>query len=159
MSIVKAIRKLLEEKDITYIYDEHPPVRTSKEAAKTRGTKIEEGAKAIILVGKKSGENFMVVLPAHLRINFSKVREVIGEKCEMENPEVIFNKFGIEVGGVPPFGNVLGLKTLVDKKLDREGKVSFNCGLKTASIEMKSRDLLQALSLQAADLLDLSSSA
>lgn len=149
---VKAIRDFLEENDIDHEYEEHTPVRTSEEASKVRGTKIEEGAKALVLVGKNSGKNYMIVLPAHLKADFTKVKMILGEKCELEKPELILERFGIKVGGVPPFGNLLGLETLVDKKLDRPGKVSFNCGLKTASIEMQARDLIKALKAKLTDL-------
>jgi prolyl-tRNA editing enzyme YbaK/EbsC (Cys-tRNA(Pro) deacylase) len=34
-------------------------VKTSEEAAEVRGTKLEEGLKALILKGKKSGKNII----------------------------------------------------------------------------------------------------
>ena len=71
----------------------------------------------ILLVGKKSGDNLLVVLPANLKVDTKSIKEQVNEAVEMEKPEKILEKFGIEVGGVPPFGGILGIPVYVDKKI------------------------------------------
>ena len=39
------------------------------------------------------------------------VAEMVGEKCEFEDPEVIKERYGLQIGGVPPFGQLLNLET------------------------------------------------
>lgn len=137
----KRIRNMLEEKGIKFEYQKHEPVRTSEEAATVRGTKLEEGIKALILRGKQSGKNIMFCLPATEKIDMNKLKEIDGEGFEFEKPEVILEKYGIEVGGVPPFGFLFGLKTYYSN-LIKQDVSNFNSGTRTDSITLKTSDLL-----------------
>ncbi|MBU6446233.1 MAG: aspartate--tRNA(Asn) ligase, partial [Verrucomicrobia bacterium] len=69
------------------------------------------------------------------------VAEMVGEKCEFEDPAVIQERFGLQVGGVPPFGNLLNLDNYYDEEILKQERAAFNCGLLTESIIMKSKDL------------------
>lgn len=144
-NVVKEIRRILDVMGREYKFFEHEAVTTSEEAAAIRNTPFNEGAKALILVGKKSGNNYMIVLPADKKVNIKVVSEKVGEKLEFEKPDVVKNKYGIEVGGVPPFGNFLGMKVYLDEEVTKKEKVSFNCGMRTCSIEMKSVDLAESI--------------
>ncbi len=139
--MVSSVKALLDSRHIDYKFIEHEEVRTSEEAAEVRGTPVEEGAKAIIIKGKKTGENYMVVVPAHLRIDKNSVKEKIEEPFEFEEPEVILEKYGLEVGGIPPFGHFLGMRVLLDEEIFDRENVTFNCGKRTCSIDMRSEDL------------------
>ena len=70
------------------------------------------------------------------------VSKALGEKCSFENIEVILERYGLEIGGIPPFGNLLNLETIYDPLIERSGRSAFNCGLLTESIIMKSSDLI-----------------
>lgn len=137
----KRIKSILEEKGIQFEYHKHEPVRTSEEAAAVRGTKLEEGIKALILRGNKSGKNIMYCLPATEKIDMNKLKALEGESFEFEKPDVILEKYGIEVGGVPPFGFLFGLKTYYSKAI-KEKMSNFNSGTRTESISLKTSDLL-----------------
>lgn len=136
------IKALLDERGIQYKASHHEPTYTSADAARIRGVKLEEGAKALILRGKKTGTNWLFVMPAHLRVDTKKVREIVGERVSFcPNPEEVS---GCEPGSVPPFGSVLGLKTYVDEKLKGVEEINFNAGLLTDSINMLMEDYLEA---------------
>lgn len=137
----KRIRIMLEEKGIKFEYQKHEPVRTSQEAAAIRGTKLEEGIKALILRGNKSGKNIMYCLPATEKIDMNKLKVLEGESFEFEKPDVILEKYGIEVGGVPPFGFLFGLKTYYSKSIIQDMS-NFNSGTRIESISLKTSDLL-----------------
>lgn len=68
--------------------------------------------------------------------------DIVGEKCEFEDPAIIQERFGLIVGGVPPFGNLLNLDNYFDDRILENERAAFNCGLPTESIIMKSKDLL-----------------
>lgn len=125
---------------------EHEAVVTSEEAANVRKTKLSEGVKAIILRGKKTGRNVMVCLPATLKLDTKPVEEIELDKFEFEKPETIKNKFGLEVGAIPPFGNLLGMTVYFDKRVLDEPKAAFNAGSTTKSIIMLSKDLVELIS-------------
>ncbi len=69
------------------------------------------------------------------------VAEIVGEKCEFEDPAISLVRYGLQIGGVPPFGNLLNLDNYYDEGILREERAAFNCGLTTESIIMKSKDL------------------
>ena len=70
------------------------------------------------------------------------VAEIVGEKCEFEEAEVIKDRFGLEVGGIPPFGNLLNLDTFYDDRISDHKRSAFNCGLRTESVIMQTQDLI-----------------
>jgi nondiscriminating aspartyl-tRNA synthetase len=70
-----------------------------------------------------------------------EVATVLGEKCEFEDIEAIKTRFGLEVGGVPPFGQLLNLETWFDERVFQNPRVAFNCGMPTESLVMSSGDL------------------
>ena len=47
---------------------------------------------------------------------------------------------GVQIGGVPPFGNLFNLKTIVDPKLFLNEKIVFNAGDRRYSVAMLSQD-------------------
>ena len=99
----------------------------------------------MVLKGEKTGKNIMVVIPAHKKANLKSLSQIVGEKLHFETPDKILERWNIQVGGVPPFGNLLGTTTYVDRGVLNNENISFNCGLRTASIVMKSKDLVNLI--------------
>lgn len=144
-SMVNKIKEILDSRNIEYNYLEHDETVTSEDAAKVRGTSLGTGVKALILKSKKSEENIMVCIPGDKRIDFKKVKTLLGEAYTMESPDVINDKYGLEVGGVPPFGNLLGIPVYFDKEIAKKEEINFNCGSKYKSIEMLAEDLVDVI--------------
>ena len=154
--IVDKIREVLNNRGIKFDFFEHEATVTSEDAARVRGTKPEEGVKALILKDKKMNggdENIMVCLPGNARIDMKKLEKITGGKYSFETPEEIKEKFGLEVGGVPPFGSILGLRTYFDKAVLSEKYSSFNCGSKYKSIRMESKDLVDVVSPEVVEIM------
>jgi len=143
--VVKQIITLLEDNKIKYQTFEHQPVRTSEEAAGIRtGFVLSQGAKALIVRVKKAGQKkfLMLVVPGDKRFDKQKVSSLLGTKdirfaSEEEVGEVTG---GVQVGGVPPFGNLFGLEVFVDQGVLKNEKIIFNAGDKRFSIAIKSLD-------------------
>lgn len=146
MSIYQQIKNLLEENHCEFEMFEHEPVRTSEDAAKTRpGITLHQGAKALICEAKFSDTDrmpVMVVVPADLKANFKTVRKVLGAKdlC-LISPQDVLKLTGVEVGGVPPFGNLFRLEVYMDEGILENEKIAFNAGDRTISVIMKPEDL------------------
>lgn len=142
-NIRNEIIRLLKENEMEFSHLIHEPTPTSEDSARVRQTTAEEGIKAIILRGKTSKKNYQVNIPSHLKLDMKAVAEALGEKCEFEDPEVIKERYGIIVGGVPPFGQLLNIDTLYDEKIAHSQRAAFNCGMQTESIIMNAKELLQ----------------
>lgn len=139
------IIRSLKNDQIEFKHLVHEPTPTSEDSARVRVTRLEEGIKSLILKGKTSKKNYQMNIPSHLKLDMKAVAEIVGEKCEFEEAPIIQERFGLAVGGIPPFGHLLNLDTYFDEKIKETVLAAFNCGFQTESIVMKSSDLLKAV--------------
>lgn len=137
MTLTERLLAYLAENGVEHRVLHHEPVRTSEEAARVRGTPLESGAKA--LVYQADGRAVLLVLPANLRIDSRAFKTAFGVKnLQMVSPEELHDLTGLEVGAVPPFGNLMDLDTYVDERLLDQTVISFNAGSRTTSVVMAS---------------------
>ncbi len=144
--VTRAITNLLRAHGCAFETFEHDPVRTSEEAAQTRpGYQLHQGAKAII-VGYKAREPerrfVMLVMPADLKFDKSKVKELFGARDVRfaTEEEVAALTGGVQVGGVPPFGNLFHLDVIADARLFENERIVFNAGDRRFSVAMRAAD-------------------
>lgn len=136
------IKALLDEKGINYTTAHHEPVFTSQQASEVRGVPLESGAKAIVVRGSKTKQHALCIMPAHLKLDSKKIKQVLGESVSFaQDPEAIT---GCVPGSVPPFGSVLGLQTYCDPRLGENETINFNAGSLTDSISMRYYDYVKA---------------
>lgn len=144
--VTNTIKDFLTHNNCWFETFEHEPVRTSEEASKVRpGYSLQQGAKAIIVRVKKTGGEkrfVMFVIPATLRFDNEKVKTLFDAKdirfASEEEISTLTN--GIQVGGVPPFGNLFNLEVIADPKLFENERIVFNAGDRRFSIAMKSEE-------------------
>jgi len=138
--VYQKIIALLDEKGVKYQTEHHEAVTTSEAASKVRGVSMHAGAKALVMRGEKSGTCWLFIMPADLRADTKKMREVVGERVSFApEPEKVT---GCVKGSVPPFGSVLGLKTYCDPRLAENETIHFNAGSLTDSVSMRYEDYL-----------------
>lgn len=139
MNTYEAIVRLLDEAGVEYRTFEHEPVRTSEQAAAVRGTPLERGAKALVL---ECGDELIVaVISAAAKVDFKALKRALGMKrVQMASPQRVQAATGCAPGGVPPFGRMFGLRTLVDPSLLEQEWIDFNAGERTRSVEMRADD-------------------
>ncbi len=99
--------------------------------------------KALILSGKQSKKNYQMNILANTKLDMKAVAALLGERCEFEDPAVIKERFGIVIGGVPPFGLLLGLEVFFDDKIQATNTVVFDGGQPGESISMQTSDLIK----------------
>jgi Ala-tRNA(Pro) deacylase len=141
-AVTDRLERWLREAGVAFEIFEHAPVRTSEEAARVRGTPLQAGAKALVV---RADERFVqCVLPAHLKADNARLRELVGtRKLRFATPEELKTLTGCGPGAVPPFGNLFGLPVLVDEALCRNERVAFNAGSNAVSITMRCDDLVR----------------
>lgn len=156
--VTEEIKATLANNDCWFETFEHEPVRTSEEAAETRpGYTLEQGAKAIVVRAKRSKRDkwfVMLVLPAHLRFDNSKVKALLDvSDIRFATPaEITTLTAGVEVGGVPPFGNLFDIDVIADPKLFENERIVFNAGDRRFSVAMKSADYRALVEPEVADI-------
>ena len=84
-------------------------------------------AKSVMI--KIKGELAMAVLPASHRVNFYRLKEVLGtDEVELASEEEFKDLFPeCEVGAMPPLGNIYGLTVIASKSLTSQDQIAF-CG-------------------------------
>jgi nondiscriminating aspartyl-tRNA synthetase len=133
------IKDLLEKQKIKYQLYEHEPVYTSEQAAKIRGTKLGQGAKALVMYA--DGKPIMLVLPANLKVDTKQFKSQFKFKdLRMATPEEIKKITGCEIGAVPPLGNLFSLPLFVDTSLSGNDEIAFSAGLNTKSLKITYSD-------------------
>jgi len=148
--VTKKAIEMLRSKGISFEKLEHQPVTTSSAAAGARGSRLSQGAKAIIV---KANEQFYhLIISASLPLDNNKLRKVLGtRRVRFATPEELSELTGCMPGAVPPFGNLFGLPVLMDNALLEEETVYFNCGSHTVSLRMSRPDLELATEAQIVD--------
>ncbi len=139
--LVRRVAALLSSSGAPHAVVRHAPVRTSEEAAAVRGTSLEDGAKA--LVCRADGRLVLIVLPANRRLDTRTFKATYGVKdLAMASPAEI-EGLGAVIGGVPPFGSLMGLQTYADEELTRRTTLSFNIGSRTVSATLGAADFVR----------------
>ena len=121
---------------------EHKAVFTSKDAAEARGTELKQGCKALIL---KTEEGYIqAVVPGDREIDLKKLQRItLFRHLELGSAADVKRVSGCDIGAVPPFGNLMGLKVYFDKRVTENEIVAFNAGSHSKSITMRAKDLRQ----------------
>ena len=139
MPIAK-LKNYLDRNGVSYKLIAHERAFTAQEIAETSRIPGHELAKTVIV--KKDGIMAMAVLPASEIVDFELLMEMSGaslvELAEESEFEHFFN--GCEVGAMPPFGNLFGMKVFVDPELALDEMIAFNAGNHTELIQLRYQD-------------------
>lgn len=144
-NIRNEIIRILKDGLLEYKYFSHEPTSTAETSSRQDQEPLAKGVKALILKGKTSKKNYQFNIPSHLKLDMKLVADIVGERCEFEEPEIIQERFGLIVGGVPPFGKLLNLETFYDERIRDNEWIAFSCGLQTESIIMRACDLFKVV--------------
>ncbi len=138
-TLTDKIIHFLEQHHVEFQRKDHAPTPTSQDSARERGEPIKIGAKALLV---KAGTEFVLcVLPADRRLDTKKVKTILNSKTlDFASKEELFEKTGLIPGAVPPFGNLMGLKMIVDTALFEEEYMAFNVATLTSSLKIKTVD-------------------
>jgi len=138
------IRDVLNREKIEFEVLEHRPVFTSKDAAEVRGTELKQGCKALIC--KTEEGHIQAVVPGNKELDIEKLQKLtLFKKLELANAKEVKQATGCNIGSVPPFGNLFGLKVYFDKLVLENEIIAFNAGQHTKSIKMKAKDLARVV--------------
>lgn len=143
MKVYDKILKFLDDNKTDYIAFEHEFVHTSKDAANLRDTKLEEGAKSLLLK-TKSGKFIMCVVPGNLKVDLKKVCELVKEKnVTLASPEEVLKITNCAVGSVPPLGNLFGIEIYFDSTFLSKQIMVFSAGSHYYSIKMNPEQFIK----------------
>ncbi|UCE01916.1 MAG: YbaK/EbsC family protein [Candidatus Latescibacterota bacterium] len=134
------LKKFLDEKKVRYVTIDHSPAFTAQEVAASAHIPGQDMAKTVMV--NIDGEMAMAVLPASFHIDLQRLRDSLGARTVELADEMDFaDRFPeCELGAMPPFGNLYGMKVYVAEALTKDEKISFNAGTHSQLIQMAYAD-------------------
>jgi Ala-tRNA(Pro) deacylase len=139
VEIPKQLIDCLHQNKVHYEILHHSEAVTAQRIAQAEHIKGRHQAKVVML--KSGDEHLMVVLPADHHIDLEKIEKALGKPVSLAKENDFKSLFPDSVvGAMPPFGNLYGLPTYVEKHLAEQDYIVFEAGTHTDSIKMSYTD-------------------
>ena len=137
---VTKLKEYLDRQGIKYVSIRHSPAFTASEVAASAHVSGRDFAKTLIV--KVEDEMAMVVLPANRRLLLGELRELLDSAYVRLASEAEFKSTfpDCELGAMPPFGKLYGMKVYIASNLADEQEIAFNAGLHTEVIKLAYED-------------------
>ena len=144
--VFDALCTLLNTSGARFRVLDHPAEGKSDVIAAIRGTRPEQGAKAMLCTFKDGGDaTALAVIPGHLKIDFRKVADALGRrKATLAPPELAATVTRCVMGAVPPFAFDANVTLVVDPALiELNDEIAFNAGRLDRSVVLDASDYVR----------------
>ncbi|MDD5040313.1 MAG: YbaK/EbsC family protein [Patescibacteria group bacterium] len=143
MAIPVKLLNHLKKAKVKYDVLEHKTVFTAYDLAQTMKRKLSEIAKTVLVKADK--EYFIVVVPAHYKVDFKKVKALLkAKRVDIAKEKEMQAKFKVKPGAITPFGSQHKIGVVMDKALLKAKEAIFSAGSFTQSLKMKVKDYQKA---------------
>ena len=134
------LKEFLDTNGVKYVAIRHSLAYTAQEVAASAHVRGKEMAKTV--VAQIDGSLALIVIPAARKVDVDKVREAAGAtKVSIATEWDFRNAFpDCELGAMPPFGNLFGMRVFVDPILSRDEEIAFNACSHTEVIRLAYAD-------------------
>ncbi len=129
MGLNARLRQFLDDRNVPCATMPHREAFTAREVATATHVAERELAK-VVVVREEGAGHLMVILPPACRIDLGAVRRATGRRHLALATETEIGRLfpDCEMGAMPPFGNLYGMRTLVDRALAEGEHFFFNAG-------------------------------
>lgn len=137
------LQEFLENHHVAYRLIPHPNGITAQETAQQAHVSPRELAKTVIL--KLDDEFVMAVMPANVHVDVGKVAAFTGRQPVRLASEAEFQEQfpDCELGAMPPFGNLYGMRVFVDRAIAQDKEIAFNACSHRRLVKMAYQDFAQ----------------
>jgi Ala-tRNA(Pro) deacylase len=135
--------EFLDENGVPYELTRHPTAYTAQEIADRAGISGKQFAKTVMV--KLDGKLAMAVVPGADKVNFALLKQVTGAGIVVLATEPEFKEVfpDCDLGAMPPFGTLYGLRVYVASSLSEAETIAFNAGTHTELVTMPFRDFVR----------------
>ena len=91
--------------------------RTAEEAAAACRCDVGQIVKSLVFRGATSGTPYLLLVSGKNRVNEREAAKVIGEALARPDAAYVRATTGYAIGGIPPFGHDIALRTFIDADL------------------------------------------
>jgi len=136
------LQNMLDQHQIPYRMMPHAETSGAGETIKELGMPAGTMAKTVIV--NAGGRYVMLVLPAHERVDLSKVSNVLGVTAVRLATEGELQRLfpDCEVGAMPPFGNLYEMEELVDHAMIQDREIVCEAGTHREAVMLKTGDFM-----------------
>ena len=122
------LKEFLDSRNIRYVVISHSVAYTAAGIAALTHIPGRELAKTVIV--KMDGALAMAVVSASQHVDLAQLRAATGSNSvELASEDEFKAKFpDCELGAMPPFGNLYGLRVFADEALMHDKEIAFNAG-------------------------------
>lgn len=140
MPILNKLKAMLDEAKISYEVYTHPLAYTAQKIAEKQHVSGKELAKVVML--EVDNQLVMGVVPGNLKVHVNAARANLHPSTlRLATEDEFTSRFPeCEIGAMPPFGNLFGLKVVVDPALEKDEYIYFNAGNHAQTVRMKYKD-------------------
>lgn len=137
---LERLKEYLNRENVKYVTIQHSKAYTAHEVAVSAHIPHKELAKTVML--KIDGEMAMMVIPASSQVDLERLKVAVGSAdVELAAEEEFEDEFpDCEVGAMPPFGNLYGMKVFMSQALREDDEIAFNAGSHTELIRLAYQD-------------------
>ena len=151
MEMPRRLIECLDENKVRYELLQHPEAVSAQRIAQAEHVKGRHHAKVVIV--KAGDAHLMMVLTADHLIDLVKFETATGKPVSLGKEQEFKLLFpDCAIGAMPPFGNLYGLPTYVDRDLAEQDYIVFEAGTHTAAIKMSYRDYEKIVKPKVSDL-------
>ncbi len=137
MATTQELLKYLYSNDIEFSILSHGRNKSAFEISRETGLPVRYIVQTVPI--QIDGQNWMVVLPADHKINFSSICKVLNANKIEEGPDDDWPQYfqNCELSTIPPFGNLYGFRVLADTSLEKGRRIIFSACSNAQSIFMR----------------------
>ena len=133
---VKTLTKFLDDNKVKYVTISHSIAYTAQQIAEAAHIPGNEMAKTVMV--KLDDHLAMAVLRSTDKVDMDLLLGAAGATTAELATEVQFQGMfpGVELGAMPPFGNLYDMAVYVDEGLTRDERIAFNAGSHSELIQL-----------------------
>lgn len=137
---INTLTRFLDENKVEYVTVRHSPAYTAQKIAAAAHIPGREMAKTVMVT--VDGKMAMAVLRATDQVDLDLLRSAANAKSVTLATEDDFRDAfqGVELGAMPPFGNLYGMQVFTDEALTKDAQIAFNAGSHTELLQLDYAD-------------------
>lgn len=143
MPTLRRLQEYLDSHKVSYQLLGHQEAYTAPAIA--HALHVSGKMLAKVVIAKADGVYIMAVLPSPWKVNFDRLKEVLGAtEARLATEEEFASLFpDCEVGAMPPFGNLYGLAVYVDRSLTEDEDIVFQAGTHLDAMKLRYQDFAE----------------
>ncbi|MGB2897304.1 MAG: YbaK/EbsC family protein [Anaerolineales bacterium] len=139
----RKVQKALDVHGVSLDVIELPmSTRTAEDAAAAVGCDVGQIAKSLVFQGEDSGNAYVVIASGKNHVDEHLVAEKVGEMIWIAPAAFVRAETGYAIGGVPPVGHDVPIRTVIDQDLMEYDEIWAAAGTPRAVFRLTPRDLV-----------------